>query len=244
MAMVARAWPDNKVSEDARLAVHLCFLNILNYPGASENLERNHLICVSPRKLRHIFKKIQGIPDAPAIYDRDSLIRYAAETPVTYLFFWGHQVPKDGTVTKSCLSQWYPAFFAINNIIYPTAEHYMMAEKARLFGDDEAAQKILSAQTAKEAKALGREIRGYDEDTWSQNRCDIVYAANYSKFSQNISMKEFLLSTGASVLVEASPVDPVWGIGLSAEDPNAHDPSKWKGQNLLGFILMKVRAEL
>ena len=244
VAKVAQAWPMNRSSEHVLSAVHHCLLNLLYYPGAAESLERYRLNSAAPRRLREILDKIQGKPAAPAITDRDCLIRYAAQTPVSYLFFWGHQVPKDGTVGKSCLSQWYPAFFAINNVIYRTAEHYMMAEKARLFGDDEATRKIMNAQTPQEAKALGREIQGYDEERWQQKRGDIVYAASYGKFSQNHKQKEFLLNTGASILVEASPVDPVWGIGLSANDPVACDPTKWKGQNLLGFILMKVRTDL
>ena len=120
----------------------------------------------------------------------------------------------------------------------------MMAEKARLFGDNEVLAKILTAQTPKEVKALGREIRGFVEALWSKKRFDIVLAGNKAKFRQNSKLAGFLDGTRGSVLVEASPVDPVWGIGLSAENPDASDPRKWKGENLLGFILMKVRDDL
>jgi ribA/ribD-fused uncharacterized protein len=120
----------------------------------------------------------------------------------------------------------------------------MMAEKARLFGDDNVLEKILTAQTPKEVKALGREIRGFDEELWSPKRFDIVLAGNMAKFKQNRRMAEFLDSTRGSVLVEASPVDPLWGIGLSADKPDASDPKKWKGQNLPGFALMSVRDDL
>lgn len=132
----------------------------------------------------------------------------------------------------------------MDKIVNPTAEHFMMVEKARLFGDNDALQKILATENPKAVKALGRQIRGYDEQIWSQKRFDIVLAGNQTKFKQNRGMADFLNSTRNLVLVEASPVDPVWGIGLSADDPDAKDPKKWKGLNLLGFILMKVRSNI
>jgi ribA/ribD-fused uncharacterized protein len=160
-----------------------------------------------------------------------------------YLLFWGHQTPKTG-VNKSCFSQWFEAGFKADGIRYRTAEHFMMAGKARLFGDEATCERILAARTPGEAKKLGREIRGFDETAWVAARLDIVTRGNVEKFAQNPALGAFLLGTGHQVLVEASPVDAIWGIGLAAIDPAAQDPREWKGLNLLGFALMAARDAL
>ena len=161
-----------------------------------------------------------------------------------FLFFWGHQRPKDGRIGKSCFSQWYESPFVANGDRYPTAEHFMMAEKARLFGDAAIHRRVLMAATPAEAKKLGREIAGFDEDTWVRERFGVVVAANLGKFGQNDALRDFLTQTGGRVLVEASPVDSIWGIGLAADHPDATRPDRWPGLNLLGFALMEVRARL
>jgi ribA/ribD-fused uncharacterized protein len=161
-----------------------------------------------------------------------------------YLYFWGHRPSTDGTIIKSCFSQWFEASFEVDGTQYPTAEHLMMAEKARLFSDDDVLQRILVATTPGAAKALGREIKNFEESTWLAHRWQIVVAANYAKFSQNLKLREFLLNTADRVLVEASPVDSIWGIGLAADDPAAGNPNTWNGLNLLGFVLMHVREQL
>lgn len=166
-----------------------------------------------------------------------------AEMP-PLLLFWGHRPPRGGGVGKGVLSQWYPAEFTVGGIRYATAEHHMMAGKARLFGDAEAEELVLATDDPGKAKGAGRRVRGFDEDTWAAHRYEIVVAANTAKFGQHPPLKKFLLSTGERVLVEASPYDTVWGIGLSAEQPEAHVPSRWRGLNLLGFALMEVRASL
>ncbi|MGI0118210.1 NADAR family protein [Zooshikella sp. RANM57] len=162
---------------------------------------------------------------------------------IKYLFFWGHQKPTS-RVNKSCLSQWFNASFTIDGIHYLSAEHYMMAEKARLFNDPKCQEKILATSHPGEAKRLGRKIVGFDEKVWRDNRFDIVTNGNLAKFSQNPELQHYLLSTQARVLVEASPVDRIWGIGLAADHPDATDPTQWQGDNLLGFALMAVRQHL
>ena len=127
---------------------------------------------------------------------------------------------------------------------YKNAEQFMMAQKAKLFADDEIFQKILQASHPKEVKALGRLVKNYQEDLWQQHRFEIVVQGNLAKFSQNAELKQFLLGTGKRVLVEASPVDKIWGIGLATDDENAEKPLQWKGLNLLGFALMQVRNQL
>lgn len=161
-----------------------------------------------------------------------------------YLFFWGHQPRKDGQVSKSCLSQWWDSPFEVEGILYRTAEHYMMAEKARLFDDEETRQKILVAGHPNEAKKLGRTVQDFDEAVWQEHRYEIVVQANAAKFSQNEALGTFLINTKKRVLVEASPYDTIWGIGLAEDDPKAGDPTRWQGLNLLGFALMEVRSVL
>lgn len=164
--------------------------------------------------------------------------------PVKYLFFWGHQPSKDGSVTKSCFSQWWLSDFKVDEITYKSAEHYMMAEKARLFNQEEMRIKIINSNSPAAAKKLGRQVENFDFNVWESNRFEIVKKANYYKFSQNKDLKEFLMQTKKRILVEASPVDAIWGIGLAADNNNASNPKKWRGLNLLGFALMEVRDEL
>jgi ribA/ribD-fused uncharacterized protein len=166
--------------------------------------------------------------------------RFNAGKKLKFLFFWGHQPSKSG-VTAACFSQWYHAPFAVDGQRYPTAEHFMMAEKAALFGDREIRARVLQAGSPGAAKALGREVRGFDEATWVANRFSIVVRANTAKFAQNPEMGQFLQETGSHVLVEASPVDRIWGIGMARDHEKANNPNLWRGLNLLGFALMQVR---
>ena len=161
-----------------------------------------------------------------------------------YLLFWGHTPRSAGAVDKSCLSQWFPAAFSVDGMRYATAEHWMMAGKARLFGDDDALAEILAAPDPAGAKAIGRRVRGFDAGTWGASCFDLVVDGNVHKFGQNAAMGAFLRGTGERVLVEASPRDRVWGIGMGANGEGAQDPLKWRGRNLLGFALMVARARL
>jgi ribA/ribD-fused uncharacterized protein len=159
-----------------------------------------------------------------------------------YLFFWEHRKSENGELTSACLSQWWeesPIVFEY--VTFKTAEHWMMGQKALLFDDYETYSKILSAKTPAEAKALGRQVANFDESVWQEKRFEIVARGNSHKFGQHKDLEEFLLSTKDSVLVEASPVDKIWGIGLSADNEDACNPKLWKGLNLLGFALMRVR---
>lgn len=173
--------------------------------------------------------------------------RVAAGEGFDYLLFYGHTPPAGAGpahVGPTCLSQWYPAPFEVGGDRYLTAEHWMMAEKARLFGDLPARAKILAAASPGAAKALGRTVAGFDDVTWARARSEIVVAGNLAKFEQHPPLRRFLVGTGAQVLVEASPRDRIWGIGLGRTHPDARDPAAWPGQNLLGFALIAVRARL
>lgn len=162
----------------------------------------------------------------------------------SYLLFWGHQKRADGRVSETCFSQWYPTPFEISGVRYATAEHYMMAEKARLFDDRAALKQILQAPSPAQAKQLGRTVRGFDDGAWCERRFDIVVAGNAAKFAQHPELWVFLRSSKRRILVEASPVDRVWGIGLARDDARVERPADWRGQNLLGFALMVVRDRL
>jgi len=109
-----------------------------------------------------------------------------------------------------------------------------MYQKAVLFKDIKKANSILKAETPKEAKNLGRNAENFDEETWDKNKYGIVVKGNTYKFNQNEDLKDFLVSTGHKELVEASPYDTIWGIGLKQDDPRAKYKQQWKGQNLLG----------
>jgi ribA/ribD-fused uncharacterized protein len=145
-------------------------------------------------------------------------------------FFW-----------RGPFSQWVASEFTVDKQLYNNAEQYMMSEKALLFSDINLYKKMLETKDPKEIKKLGREVSNFDEAIWEQNRFSIVLKGSLAKFSQNQDLKNKLLSTGLKTLVEASPHDTIWGIGLSEDDPDIYDRSKWKGLNLLGQALTMTR---
>jgi ribA/ribD-fused uncharacterized protein len=161
---------------------------------------------------------------------------------VEYLFFWGH---KGKNVNRTgAFSQWYDGdSFKHGAFVYPTAEHYMMHRKACLFEDFKTGDKILAADHPKDAKRFGREVKNFDPKVWDEHKFNIVREGNICKFMQNRALMDVLVSTGDKVLVEASPYDRIWGIGLSVRDNSdiISNCNKWRGENLLGFALMQVR---
>lgn len=175
----------------------------------------------------------------------DLILQIDSGVEFEYIFFLDYKEMVSCVLDESCFSQFYPSNFRVNynskEIVMPTAEHYMMYSKAMVFKDYEIAKKILSTNIPREAKKLGREVRGFDDRIWRELSFDIVVEGNLNKFSQNHRLKDFLLSTKDKVLVEASPKDKKWGIGLSTNNPKAKNPKEWLGENLLGFALMKVR---
>jgi ribA/ribD-fused uncharacterized protein len=164
--------------------------------------------------------------------------------PMNLAPFYGHRPTASGAAGPGCLSQWWPAEFTVDGVAYPTAEHWMMAGKARLFADDDGLAAVLAAKSPAAAKAAGRKIRDFDAQKWADARYDIVVEGNLAKFGQHDDLREFLISTGDRVLVEASPYDRVWGIGMGPNNPDVAHPLKWRGLNLLGFALMDVRERL
>jgi ribA/ribD-fused uncharacterized protein len=147
-----------------------------------------------------------------------------------YVLFWG-----------GWPSQWHPADFVVDGVRYNCCEQFMMAEKARVFGDEAALAKILSSTDPRQQKALGRTVRDFDAGVWNDVCRGIVYAGNLARFAQDEAARRELMATGDRTIVEASPTDRIWGIGLSQGDPRAVDPSQWRGTNWLGIALTQVR---
>lgn len=176
------------------------------------------------------------------IYDVDSLREaYQRGECKKFLFFWGHTPRVEGEVDESCLSQWWMCSFEVDGVSYSCAEQYMMAQKARLFGDTEMLAAIMDAKHPKEMKAFGRAVRGFDQKVWETHCYEFVLQGNLAKFGQNRELMTFLLATQNRILVEASPRDRIWGIGMGKRNPDAENPLKWRGKNLLGFALTEAR---
>ena len=150
-----------------------------------------------------------------------------------YVFFWGE-----------VFSNWFPCEFEIDGIKYNCTEQYMMHQKALLFGDLGIAGRIMESPNPRFQKALGRQVDGFDKEKWEAVCSSIVFKANYAKFTQNEELKQQLLSTGNRILVEASPEDAIWGIGIGESFTGVEDPKNWRGFNLLGWALTLVRQEI
>jgi hypothetical protein len=141
-------------------------------------------------------------------------------------------------------SQWHATPFVLDGLSFATAEQWMMYAKATLFADEAVARAILATSDPAEQKRLGQTVSGFDHDLWRLWRVDVVYRGSLAKFSQNDGARRQLNGTGEAMLVEANPRDWNWGCGWAMDDPKALDPAEWRGQNLLGRILTRVRVDL
>jgi len=142
-------------------------------------------------------------------------------------------------------SQWLPSKFkGPDGFVYSNCEQWMMAGKARLFKDNRMLEQILKTTDPKKVKGLGRCVSKFNEDIWKANRERIVLDGNLLKFSQDKVLARALLATGDKLLVEASPLDKIWGVGLNPETASRTSKSQWKGLNLLGIALMETRRIL
>ena len=142
------------------------------------------------------------------------------------------------------LSNWFPCSFKLGRYTYSSAEQFMMAQKAIVFRDSSLYFKILHTNDLGTIKKLGRQVSNYNEELWSRIRGPIMRRGLRAKFQQNPELMEKLLSTGNKILAECAPRDKIWGIGLSANDDRVQNPKAWRGLNLLGTELMKVRSDL
>jgi ribA/ribD-fused uncharacterized protein len=147
-------------------------------------------------------------------------------------FFW------DGP-----FSQWHPSPMTIDGGTYNCAEQYMMYIKAQIFEDEDTATKIMESQHPAQQKALGRKVKNFDKKKWDAIARLVVYKGNMNKFQQNDELRERLMETTGTI-VEASPHDPIWGIGLSENDPRCKSRDTWQGTNWLGEVVTAVREQL
>lgn len=152
-----------------------------------------------------------------------------------HVFFWA---------TQEVFSNWHPSTFTIDREEFNCAEQFMMYMKSKIFEDHETTIKIMQTNSPREQKAYGRTVRHFDAKVWDAVSYAVVLEANLAKFGQNPKMLEELLSTGDRVIVEASPYDNIWGIGMKQNDEGVDDPANWKGENRLGKVLMEVRSTL
>jgi len=150
-----------------------------------------------------------------------------------FVLFWGGP-----------FSQWAMSDFEIDDVKYNCTEQYMMAAKAMFFNDTEAHKKIMESNNPSDQKQIGREIKGFDTLQWRGICFDIVVRANVAKFTQNEELKQILIESGNKIIVEASPYDKIWGVGLQESDPRCENPALWQGENLLGLALMVARNKI
>jgi ribA/ribD-fused uncharacterized protein len=150
-----------------------------------------------------------------------------------YVLFW-----------NGIYSNWYYSPFEVEGVSYSCSEQFMMHQKALLFGDEKAAFKIMNSNDPAFIKAVGREVKGFVYEEWKEARWDVMFKGCYEKFRQNPELQEQLLATGDRTIVEASPSDKIWGIGLGENNPKAEDESTWEGLNLLGYVLTEVRETI
>lgn len=155
-----------------------------------------------------------------------------------FVFFWGHE-----RGDYRCFSQWYPCNIYLNDVAFDCAEQAMMFSKARMFQDFEIADQIMKTNNPSRQKRLGRKVKNFDDENWKRVARRIVYVINMAKFTQNPACLDVILQTQGT-LVEASPYDKLWGIGLSANEPRALDRNKWLGFNWLGEVLTEVRNNI
>jgi len=150
-----------------------------------------------------------------------------------FVLFWGNT-----------FSQWFPSKFVIDGVEYKNCEQYMMSRKALLFKDVKTNEKIMALTDPRMIKEAGREVKNFKKDKWDVICREVVYRANYAKFTQNPDLLKELISTGNKTLTEASPYDVIWGIGLRANDPRALCRETWLGSNWLGEAITKVREDI
>lgn len=177
------------------------------------------------------------------IYNRENIVSENGKlTKDDFVFFW--RPCKPGKTDKGCFCQWCMSDFIINGQRYCCAEQYMMAKKAELFHDKEILKEILNERSPKRIRELGRLVKNFDVTIWNEHKVDYIRRANFVKFTQNRDLRDFICTTEGKILVEASPFDRIWGIGMGENNVKCFDPALWRGLNLLGFTLMEVRDEI
>jgi ribA/ribD-fused uncharacterized protein len=141
-------------------------------------------------------------------------------------------------------SNFYETEFELDGVKYKSAEHAYQGIKAKTFGDNEAFEKILKAKSAQSAKAAGKKVKEYKEETWNEKKDEVMKTVLRAKFTQNLELRKKLLDSGDKVIANADSRDKYWGIGTSTNTSMAKDPAKWKGENKLGKMLEELRTTI
>ena len=191
----------------------------------------------TPNDLRDLWRRTSVAPGSEVVlfYGHHD----AAEKPWFSNFF-----RHDDTPFTFSIPAWCGIYGGQETVPIEFSEKAIMLCKASLMGDADVFARVASAETPAEAKRLGRLVEPWDETLWMSHICDIAKHIMLSKFLGVPGLRERLLATEERVIAEASPSDPLWGIGLSAKDPDARYPPKWKGANVLGWALMQARAAI
>jgi len=195
---------------------------------------RNHIFAIETN-LYFLSNRLQNGPEQDALKGIEASLEClkSALSGERFTFFW-----------SGPFSQWHPCEFIVDRIKYNCAEQFMMASKARTFSDDVSLQKIMETNNPQLQKSLGRKVSNFDESKWNEVADGFVFQGNIEKFNQNLDLLKKLFDTSGTTLVEASPYDKIWGIGLAEHDPRADNRATWLGQNRLGEVLTKVRETL
>jgi ribA/ribD-fused uncharacterized protein len=177
------------------------------------------------------FPTASVLPSLPQMYPQEGELIEDDK----FVFFWH---------APSWPAQWTQVPFVVDGLLYSCPEQFMMAGKAKLFGDHASFAKIMTEANPRVQKKLGQKVTGFVEKTWLAHRLAIVSAATYAKFTQHPAFKARLLATGDKIIAEASPLDSLWGIGMAVSDPLVRVQKQWRGTNLLGVALMNVRERI
>ncbi|VTU42571.1 MULTISPECIES: NADAR family protein [unclassified Variovorax] len=149
--------------------------------------------------------------------------------------FWGAQSP---------LSNWNIGKFTSRGIDFNCSEQLMMYRKAELFGDATSMAAILVEPDPREQKALGRAVSGFVKPIWDAASEAVLFEGLFDKFTQVASAHGVLMASEEKLIIEASPTDRLYGVGLAAYDPRILDTETWRGANRLGYLLMRVRSAI
>lgn len=182
-----------------------------------------------------------------ALYIETSLKKLNLDpNDINLVFFWKPYPKEKGTIDASCCCQWWRSRFKHEGVYFKTAEHAMMYGKAKLFNDQKAMKAILEEDKPHVAKSIGRQVENFDNEQWDDYSYDLVRDLNYQKFNQDPRLKRWLLGLpDNTLLVEASPYDRIWGIGLEdLGQPEISDYRNWVGLNKLGFAVTEVMQRL
>jgi ribA/ribD-fused uncharacterized protein len=159
------------------------------------------------------------------------------KTTNTHVYFWGSYL-SNFWLTKIQS----PEGCALPNFTFNCSEQLFMMEKALFFNDYEAAFFMAACENGGSVKAIGRKVLNFDEKAWYDVSYEKMLMACKAKFAQNAVLAEQLKATGERIIVEASPTDLIWGVGLHEDDPLILNERNWRGENRLGRVLMEVRA--